>query len=250
MRTSEHRHNKLPKSSRPRARTREWSFGPCPRRTPTCDERFRHILRLRFGVPCVTPLADWKCNCRGHGGPPVAGPGTVNGWRGPVRATAGTRDIAPARPLLQEAADEGHNWFRDALATLLNRMPGVQAVLEPKVVTRRAPGDQRRGDINVNNSGTSWILDVGIICPGSQRLVRKGTDTIPLEHARALEQSQARRQRSMYDGKKTKRYSDQANFVPFIVETGGRTRPACNSSPGSCRWRPRARCTTRHRPHA
>ncbi len=33
------------------------------------DERFRHILRLRFGVPCVTPLADWKCNCRGHGGP-------------------------------------------------------------------------------------------------------------------------------------------------------------------------------------
>jgi hypothetical protein len=42
-----------------------------------------------------------------------------------------------------------HNWVRNALAASLNRMPGVQAVLEPLVVTRRAPGDQRRGDIKV-----------------------------------------------------------------------------------------------------
>jgi hypothetical protein len=52
---------------------------------------------------------------------------------------------------------------------------------------------------------------VGIICPGSQRLVSKGTDTIPGKAA------------ALYDGKKTKTYSDQANFVPFIVEIGGRT---------------------------
>jgi hypothetical protein len=26
---------------------------------------------------------------------------------------------------------------------------------------------------------------------------------------------------AIYDSKKTKTYSDQANFVPFIVETGG-----------------------------
>ncbi len=33
------------------------------------SSRPRDILRLRFGLPCVTSLADWKCNCRGHGGP-------------------------------------------------------------------------------------------------------------------------------------------------------------------------------------
>jgi hypothetical protein len=51
---------------------------------------------------------------------------------------------------------------------------------------------------------------VGIICPGSQRLVSKGADKIPDKAA------------AIYDGKKTKTYSDQANFVPFIVNTGGR----------------------------
>ncbi len=109
-----------------------------------------------------------------------------------------------------------HNWVRNALAAPLNRMPGVQAVLEPTVTTRRAPGDQRRGDIKVIKSGTSWILDVGIICPGSQRLVSKGTDVIPGKAAFA----------ALYEDKKTKTYSDQANFVPFIVETGGRINAA------------------------
>jgi hypothetical protein len=55
---------------------------------------------------------------------------------------------------------------------------------------------------------------VGIICPGSQRLVGKGTDTIPGKAA------------ALYEDKKTKTYSDQANFVPFIVETGGRSNAA------------------------
>jgi hypothetical protein len=82
------------------------------------------------------------------------------------------------------------------------------------VTTRRAPGDQRRGDIKVIKSGTSWILDVGIICPGSQRLVSKGTDIIPGKAA------------ALYEDKKTTTYSDQANFVPFIVETGGHINAA------------------------
>ncbi len=75
------------------------------------------------------------------------------------------RDRAPARPLLQEAMGRvsyRHNWVRNALAASLNRMPGIQAVLEPRVMTRRAPGDQRHGDIKVIKSGASWILDVGI----------------------------------------------------------------------------------------
>ncbi len=55
---------------------------------------------------------------------------------------------------------------------------------------------------------------MGIICPGSQRLVSKGIDTITGKAA------------ALHDGKKTKTYSDQANFVPFIVETGGRINAA------------------------
>jgi hypothetical protein len=58
------------------------------------------------------------------------------------------------------------------------------------------------------------VLNVGIICPGSQRLVSKGTDTIPGKAA------------ALDEGKKTKTYSDQASFVPFIVETGGRINAA------------------------
>ncbi len=63
-----------------------------------------------------------------------------------------------------DAIASRHNWVRNALAASLNRMLGVQAVLEPMVRTRRAPEDQRRGAIKVIKSGTSWILDVGIIC--------------------------------------------------------------------------------------
>jgi hypothetical protein len=66
----------------------------------------------------------------------------------------------------------------------------------------------------VIKSGTSWILDVGIILPEPQRLVGQGADTIPGKAA------------AIYDDKKTKTYSDQANFVPFSVETGGRINAA------------------------
>jgi hypothetical protein len=71
------------------------------------------------------------------------------------------------------------------------------------IMTQRAPGDQRRDDIKVIKSGVREHH----ICPGSQRLVSKGADTIP---SKAV---------AIYD-KKTKKYNDQANFVPFIVKTG------------------------------
>jgi hypothetical protein len=102
----------------------------------------------------------------------------------------------------------GHN----ALAASFNRLPGVQAVREPMVMTRRAQGDQRRGDIewDLLNPGRGRHSSG----PGSQRLVSKGTDTIPGKAA------------ALCDGKKTKTYSDQASFVSFIVETGGRINAA------------------------
>jgi hypothetical protein len=183
------------------------------------DERVRRILRLRFGVPCVTHLpADWKCNC-GH-----AGPGTV--WRGPARATAGTRPAfpsrAPARPLLQEAMEEV--LCRNALAASLNRIPGVQAVLEPFVMTRRAPGDQRRGDIKVIQSGTSWSWAWASFARARN-----------VSSARALTQSHARRQRSTTARRRRRTATNRTSCRSSSKRVGVSTRPACTSSPGSCR---------------
>ncbi len=99
-----------------------------------------------------------------------------------------------------------HNWVRNALAAPLNRMPGVQAVLEPMVMTRRGLGDQRRGDIKVVKSGTSFARAHNA------------------SSARALTQFQGKA--ALYDGKKTTTYSDQENLVPFIVGRYQRGRPA------------------------
>ena len=83
-----------------------------------------------------------------------------------------------------------------------------------------SPGDQRRGDTKVIKSGTSWILDVGIIYPGSQRLVSKGTDTIPGKAA------------ALYDGKKTKTYTDHALARRQCAPHRQSPRPC--SSPCAC----------------
>ena len=40
--------------------------------------------------------------------------------------------------------------------------------------------DQRRGDIKVvSKRGNTWILDVGVVCPGTQRYVDQGSGTTP-----------------------------------------------------------------------
>ena len=52
-------------------------------------------LRLRFGVPCVMPLDQWRCNCSAH-----AGPGTVRSWSGSWSPTKGTRPRGRSPPSL------------------------------------------------------------------------------------------------------------------------------------------------------
>ena len=71
-------------------------------------------------------------------------------------------------------------------------------------------GDQRRGDIRVHKDGTTWVVDVGVVCPGTTRYVGEGAATVPGTAA------------AVYEGVKMDKYSDQPNFVPFIVETGAR----------------------------
>ena len=59
--------------------------------------------------------------------------------------------------------------------------------------------------------GTTWLVDVGVICPGTPRLRAAGAAVTPGRAA------------AVYSVIKEAKYRDQSNFVPFIiVETGGR----------------------------
>ena len=107
-----------------------------------------------------------------------------------------------------------HDGIRDALWTALQRIPGVQATREPRVTTLEGPEDQRRVDIKVHMDGTTWLVDVGVICPGTPRLLAAGAAVIPGRAA------------AVYSVIKEAKYRDQSNFVPFIVETGGRINAA------------------------
>jgi hypothetical protein len=55
---------------------------------------------------------------------------------------------------------------------------------------------------------------VGVICPGTPRLLAKGAAVTPGRAA------------AVYSVIKEAKYRDQINFVPFIVETGGRVNAA------------------------
>ena len=178
------------------------------------DARLRHILRLRFGVPCVMPLDQWRCNCSAHAGPRhsafverVVEPNDGD-------QTAGTFAAEPLHGLYCRRrwmrVMKRHDYIRDALCQALERIPGVRATREPRVENPQDGGDQRRGDIRVHKDGTTWVVDVGVVCPGTARYVGEGAATVPGTAA------------AVYEGAKFDKYSDQPNFVPFIVETGGR----------------------------
>ncbi len=63
---------------------------------------------------------------------------------------------------------------------LIKRITGVQATLEPRVTTPQGPGDQRlSADINVHLDGTTWLVDMGVVCPGAPRLLAMTTDRTP-----------------------------------------------------------------------
>ncbi len=93
--------------------------------------------------------------------------------------------------------------IRDALCRELRRFSDIQATIEPRA---QGAADQRCGDNKVHKDGTTWTLDVGVVC--TRRHVSDGADTTPVA--------------AMYAATKSARSADEHNFVPFIVETGGR----------------------------
>jgi hypothetical protein len=99
-----------------------------------------------------------------------------------------------------------HDSIRDSLATVLGRVHGTSATVEPRVLNPKGGADQRRGTIKVSKHGNTWILDVGVVCPGTQRYVDQGSGTSPGLAAEA------------YAAVKVAKYADQDNFIPFILD--------------------------------
>ncbi len=52
-----------------------------------------------------------------------------------------------------------------------------------------------------HKDGTTWVVDVGVVCPGMMRYVGEGAATVPGTAA------------AVYEGVKMHKYSDQPNFV-------------------------------------
>jgi hypothetical protein len=55
------------------------------------------------------------------------------------------------------------------------------------------------------------VLDVGVVCPGTQRYVDQGSAGLAAE---------------AYAAVKVAKHADQDNFIPFILETGSRVNKA------------------------
>ncbi len=103
----------------------------------------------------------------------------------------------------------------------VGRVSGTPATAEPRVLQPQDGADQRRGDIKVSKHGNTWILDVGVVCPGTQRYVDQGSGTTSGLAAET------------YTAVKPAKYADQDNFIiPFILETGGRVNKAASAQPG------------------
>ena len=94
------------------------------------------------------------------------------------------------------------DYIRDALCQALERIPGVQTTRESRVENPQDGGDQRRGDIiRVHKDGTTWVVDVGVVCPGTMRYVGEGAAMVPGTEA------------AVYEGVMMDKYSNQPNFI-------------------------------------
>ncbi len=118
---------------------------------------------------------------------------------------------------------------QDVLPTQLGpQCPG--RVTRPQVRRPSRSGTDGRDSASPGRPPTSWILDVGVISPGSS--------------AKAT-QSQARWQRSMKARRRRRTATRRTSCRSSSKRAGVATRPACTFFPGCCRWRLRARLDIR-----
>ena len=111
-----------------------------------------------------------------------------------------------------------HDAVYEHMMNGLNKVEGVTATPEPHV---GGPGSQRRGDIRVTKDGTTYIVDVGITCPATAKMVSAHKT---LRRPGAAASAYTKRKESSYRLLALNHQNGQNpfTFVPFIVETGGR----------------------------
>ncbi len=127
-----------------------------------------------------------------------------------------------------------HHSIRNRLARVLERVNGTSATVEPRGLKPQDSADQWRGKAAGTAPAPMWVLDVGVVCPGTQRCVDQG-DTTPGLAAEA------------YAAVKAAKYADQDNFIPFILEMDGRVnKPAREwlDTPSQAKRRPVRTTTT------
>jgi hypothetical protein len=177
----------------------------------------QQMLRMRLGVPTLTPAGATKCNCLPNG--------NYGGGRRFDRAMDCYKDedfacgvrIAdePLHGILcrrrQQRIVARHDAVAKVLTTRLRSLPGVTVVEEPPAPTEALPG--ARADLKVEVKARKWLIDVAIVCPATKSVVaRQNTHLHPGVSAKA--------------GEAVKRKKYKGAVQGFVVEAGGRLGPA------------------------
>ena len=152
----------------------------------------QQMLRMRLGVPTLTPAGATKCNCLPNG--------NYGGGRRFDRAMDCYKDedfacgvrIAdePSHGILcrrrQQRIVARHDAVAKVLTTRLRSLPGVTVVEEPPAPTEALPG--ARADLKVEVKARKWLIDVAIVCPATRSVVaRQNTYVHPGVSAKAGE---------------------------------------------------------------
>ena len=170
------------------------------------DGHFVPFLRMRFGIPPISPAPPTRCRCKSQS----------RGDRGSSLADE------PLHPLVcgfhgrHIRVIRRHNAIVYSLKNSLSAIPTVKATqLEPTM----GSANGKRADLKVLYGGTTYLLDIGICAPGTANRVQK---------LRSHERPGVAGN-DMFKAK-TNKYKDdiQPGYIhlPFIIETGGRVHEA------------------------
>jgi hypothetical protein len=191
------------------------------------EDQFQQYLRMRLAVPCVTPLAQWDCDCRPHCAAHRAEEGDIEG-RMPDRISL--QDEPLHGLLCRRSGSQPRIVFRHTAITkvlykFLVKLDGAKATMEP-LFTRSG---RYRADIMLIKGTQKYFIDIMITCPATARRVAGGSAVrAGVTAVRAYRMKKAKYERIM---QKDTRLSDaervrfMENVIPFVMETGGRIHP-------------------------
>ena len=163
------------------------------------DEEFVPYLRMRFGIPPITPAPPVRCDCRSRDG-------------GVSLADEPLHPLVCCKRPKNGRLIRRHNAIMYSLQKTLSAIPNVRVTkLEPHM----GSDNGKRADITVLYGGSTYLLDVGVCSPGTASKV---------ELNKTAEKPGAAGH--MLYMEKQRKYRDDVQpgyiHIPFIVETGGR----------------------------